>query len=43
MYRWFVYSMFLNSGEHAASFLVPGGFSSLFILGLILFPSFLAA
>ena len=33
MYRWFVYSMFLNSDEHAASFLVPGGFSSLFIFG----------
>ena len=25
------YSKFLNSGKHAASFLVPGGFSSLFI------------
>ena len=40
MYRWFVYSMFLNSDEHAASFLVPGGFSSLFKLGLILLPQF---
>ena len=40
MYRWFVYSMFLNSDEHAASFLVPGGFSSLSIFGLILLPQF---
>ena len=40
MYRWLVYSMFLNSGEHAASFLEPGESSSLY-LGLILLPSFL--
>ena len=43
MYRWFVYSMFLNSGEHAASFLVPGGFSSLFIWLWSFCPSSLAA
>ena len=40
LYRWFVYSMFLNSGEHAASFLVPGGFLFTPDLGLILLPQF---
>ena len=43
MYRWFVYSMFVNSGEHAASFLVPGGFSSLFTWVWSICSSFLAA
>ena len=32
--------MFLNSGEHAASFLVPEGFSSIFYLGWILLHQF---
>ena len=41
MSRWFVYSMFLNSGEHAASFLMPGKLIPFTLyLGLILLLQF---
>ena len=36
----FVYSMFLNSGEHAANFIVPGECFFTLHLGLILLPQF---